>query len=118
MIRDFSKDEMEGAESGHDTELTLGGGTLFVLASGLLVLCTSVSASGTLLAIALRRCRRRCRRHPETRSHSPYQPVQAPSLERPGSRLCGLRQLNGGCLQRSIEKHEIADRVPSCCRSR
>jgi cell division septation protein DedD len=40
MIRDFSKDEMEGAESGQDTELTLSGGTLFVLASGLLVLCT------------------------------------------------------------------------------
>ena len=40
MIRDFSKDEIEGAESGQDTELTLSGGTLFVLASGLLVLCT------------------------------------------------------------------------------
>ncbi len=40
MIRDFSKDEMEAAESGQDTELTLGGGTLFVLCCGLLVLCT------------------------------------------------------------------------------
>jgi DedD protein len=40
MIRDFSKDEMEGAEGGQDTDLTLSGGTLFVLASGLLVLCT------------------------------------------------------------------------------
>lgn len=39
MIRDFSKDEMEGAESGQDTELTLGGGTLLILVSGLLVLC-------------------------------------------------------------------------------
>ena len=34
MIRDFSKEEMEAAESGHDTELTLGGGTLFVLGRG------------------------------------------------------------------------------------
>jgi cell division septation protein DedD len=40
MIRDFSKDELEAAESGQDTELTLGGGTLFVLGCGLLVLCT------------------------------------------------------------------------------
>lgn len=40
MIRDFSKDEMEAAESGQDTELILGGGTLFVLGCGLLVLCT------------------------------------------------------------------------------
>lgn len=40
MIRDFSKDELEAAESGQDAELTLSGGTLFVLASALLVLCT------------------------------------------------------------------------------
>ena len=40
MIRDFSKDEMETAESGQDTELTLGGGTLFVFCCGLLVLCS------------------------------------------------------------------------------
>lgn len=38
MIRDFSKEEVE-SESVHDTELTLGGGTLFVLGGGLLVLC-------------------------------------------------------------------------------
>ncbi len=40
MIRDFSKDELEAAESGQDTELTLGGGALFFLGCGLLVLCT------------------------------------------------------------------------------
>jgi DedD protein len=40
MIRDFSKEEMEGAETGQDTELTLSGSTLFLLASALLVLCT------------------------------------------------------------------------------
>jgi DedD protein len=39
MIRDFSKDELEAAESVQDTELTLGGGTLLVLGCGLLVLC-------------------------------------------------------------------------------
>ena len=31
MIRDFSKDESEATETGRDTELTLGGGTLLVL---------------------------------------------------------------------------------------
>jgi DedD protein len=40
MIRDFSKDDLEAAESVQDTELTLGGGTLLVLGCGLLVLCT------------------------------------------------------------------------------
>src|SRR5579863_10478886 len=39
MIQDFSKDEMQAAQSGQDTELTLGGGTLFFLGCGLLVLC-------------------------------------------------------------------------------
>ncbi len=40
MIRDFSKDELETAERGQDAELTIEGGTLFVLGCGLLVLCT------------------------------------------------------------------------------
>lgn len=40
MIRDFSKVELEAAESGQDTELILGGGMLFFLGCGLLVLCT------------------------------------------------------------------------------
>jgi DedD protein len=39
MIRDFSKDELELAEREHDTELTLGGGTLLALGGGLLLLC-------------------------------------------------------------------------------
>ncbi len=40
MIRDFSKEELEAAETGHDTELTLGGGTLLVLAgSDFFVMC-------------------------------------------------------------------------------
>jgi cell division septation protein DedD len=46
MIRDFSKDELEATESGQDTELTLGGGTLFVLGCGLLVLCTTCFSIG------------------------------------------------------------------------
>jgi len=40
MIRDFTKDELEAAERGQDTELTLGASTLFVLGCGLLLLCT------------------------------------------------------------------------------
>lgn len=40
MIRDFSKDELEAAERGQDTELTLGASTLFILGCGLLLLCT------------------------------------------------------------------------------
>ena len=39
MIRDFSKDELEHAGSERDAELTLGGGTLLALGSGLLLLC-------------------------------------------------------------------------------
>jgi DedD protein len=39
MIRDFTKEDLEAEESERDTELTLGGGTLFVLGGGLLVLC-------------------------------------------------------------------------------
>ena len=46
MIRDFSKDEMEAAESSRDTELTLGGGVLFAICCGLLVLCTVCFAVG------------------------------------------------------------------------
>jgi cell division septation protein DedD len=40
MIRDFTKDELEAAERGQDTELTLGASTLFILGCGLLLLCT------------------------------------------------------------------------------
>src|SRR5579859_3836643 len=39
MIRDFSREELEPASQGNDTELTLGGGTLLGLAGGLLLLC-------------------------------------------------------------------------------
>jgi DedD protein len=39
MIRDFSKEELEPVATSSDTELTLGGGTLLVLACGLLMLC-------------------------------------------------------------------------------
>ncbi|MGC1424568.1 MAG: SPOR domain-containing protein [Terracidiphilus sp.] len=39
MIRDFSKEELEPADSERDTEFTLGGGTLFALGGGLLFLC-------------------------------------------------------------------------------
>ncbi len=46
MIRDFSKDELEAVETGRDTELTLGGGTLLVLGLGLLVLCAVCFGSG------------------------------------------------------------------------
>lgn len=46
MIRDFSKDESEATETGRDTELTLGGGTLLVLGLGLLVLCAVCFGSG------------------------------------------------------------------------
>lgn len=38
MIRDFSKEELDPVTTG-DTELTLGGGTLFVIAGGLVTLC-------------------------------------------------------------------------------
>jgi DedD protein len=39
MIRDFTKEDLEAEEIVRDTDLTLGGGTLFVLGGGLLVLC-------------------------------------------------------------------------------
>jgi DedD protein len=39
MIRDFSKEELEPVAASSDAELTLGGGTLLVLACGLLALC-------------------------------------------------------------------------------
>ena len=39
MIRDFSKEELEPAESERDTEITLGGNTVLVLGGGLLFLC-------------------------------------------------------------------------------
>lgn len=39
MIRDFSKEELLPVRSENDTELTIGGGTLFGLGSGLLLLC-------------------------------------------------------------------------------
>lgn len=46
MIRDFSRDELEPASQGNDTELTLGGGTLLGLAAGLLLLCGVCFALG------------------------------------------------------------------------
>jgi len=39
MIRDFSKEELDPVATSNDTEVTLGGGTLLVLAAGLLTLC-------------------------------------------------------------------------------
>ncbi|WP_348262284.1 SPOR domain-containing protein [Telmatobacter sp. DSM 110680] len=39
MIRDFTKEDLEAEESVRDTELTLGGGTLFVLGGGLIGIC-------------------------------------------------------------------------------
>jgi len=39
MIRDFSREELEPLATSNDTELTLGGGILLVLAGGLLILC-------------------------------------------------------------------------------
>lgn len=39
MIRDFTREELEPAVSGRDTELTLGGGMLLVLGCGLVFLC-------------------------------------------------------------------------------
>jgi cell division septation protein DedD len=49
MIRDFSKDELEPAESERDTELTLGGGTLLALGGGLLLLCVVCFGLGYLV---------------------------------------------------------------------
>jgi DedD protein len=49
MIRDFSKDELEPAKSEHDTELTLGGGTLMALCAGLLLLCIVCFGLGYLV---------------------------------------------------------------------
>ena len=94
MIRDFSKDELEAAESGQDTELTLGGGTLLrsrLRASGSLhdllqhrVLCWPshlADCSNELLAVF------------GLKDHSPFQPGQAPSPEQPGSSRRGRRRL-------------------------
>jgi DedD protein len=39
MIRDFTKEELQPAESERETEFTLGGGTLLALGGGLLLLC-------------------------------------------------------------------------------
>jgi cell division septation protein DedD len=39
MIRDFSREELDPVATGRDTELTLGGGTLLVIAGGLVTLC-------------------------------------------------------------------------------
>ena len=41
MIRDFTKDDVEEAGSGRDREVTLEGGTLFIVGCGLLVLCAA-----------------------------------------------------------------------------
>ena len=46
MIRDFSREELEPASQGNDTELTLGGATLLGLAAGLLLLCGMCFALG------------------------------------------------------------------------
>jgi DedD protein len=39
MIRDFSREELEPAESERDTEITLGGNTVLVIGGGLFLLC-------------------------------------------------------------------------------
>ena len=39
MIRDFSKEELDPVATSNDTELTLGGGALLVLAGGLVTVC-------------------------------------------------------------------------------
>jgi len=39
MIRDFTKDDVEEARGGRDTEITLEGGTLFIVGCALLILC-------------------------------------------------------------------------------
>ena len=49
MIQDFSKDEVESAQSERDTELTLGGGTLLALGGGLLLLCMVCFGLGYLV---------------------------------------------------------------------
>jgi cell division septation protein DedD len=49
MIRDFSKEELEPAESERDTEFTLGGGTLLALGGGLLLLCMICFGTGYLV---------------------------------------------------------------------
>ena len=49
MIRDFSKDEVTAGQISDDTELTLGGGTLVVIAGGLLLLCTVCFGLGYLV---------------------------------------------------------------------
>jgi cell division septation protein DedD len=46
MIRDFSKNELEDAESSQHTELTLGSGSLIVLGCGLLILCSAFFTIG------------------------------------------------------------------------
>ena len=39
MIRDFSKEELDPVATSNETEFTLGGGTLLVIAGGLVTLC-------------------------------------------------------------------------------
>jgi len=46
MIRDFSKEELAPVATSNDTELTLGGGALLVIAGGLVALCVICFALG------------------------------------------------------------------------
>ncbi|MGA8085907.1 MAG: SPOR domain-containing protein [Terracidiphilus sp.] len=77
MIRDFSKDELEAEESDRDTELTLGGGTLFVLGCGLLVLCMVCFSIGYFVG-------HRAPVSATTSSPSPYaKPIPIPTASGP-----------------------------------
>lgn len=83
MIRDFTKEELEPVATSSDTEFTLGGGTLLLLAGALLMLCGVCFGLG--YAVGHRGTTDQAASAPVTESTSKSSPTKNGSGAKPGA---------------------------------